>query len=206
MMFLESNSNYIYHQRIFIMSLPTLKKVVLFGLITMVSLIATAQEKQVTQSVTNPFAKLVGEWSIRDYTLTKTGEWQELNGADWNFYWILDGAAIQDDWIAPSLSKPAPEAGRQLGTNIRIFNPKTSEWEMAWISNGGKKLENFSAKNVDDTVVMSGDYQGVPTRITFYDIRKAQFSWKMERPKKDAKGEYTSDWRTIYKIEGTRKK
>jgi hypothetical protein len=166
---------------------------------------STIHAKQIDKNENNPFAKLVGNWTIKDFTLTKSGEWQELGGADWNFYWILDGAAIQDDWISPGMSKPAPENGRQLGTNIRIFNPKTSEWEMAWISNGGKKLENFSAKNIKDTVVMNGDYQGIPTRITFYNIRKNHFSWKMERPKKNDKGELTDDWRVIYKIEGTRK-
>ena len=160
-----------------------------------------AQEKR-----DNPlglFKSLIGEWSIEDYSLTKEGKWQSAGGADWNFYSVLNGAAIQDDWIAPALDKPAPESGRQFGTNIRIYNPKTQEWEMAWMANTGKKVDTFKAKEFKDKIVMHGDYQGNPTRITFFNISKNQFSWTMEV---DASRQKNSPkWNTVYKIEGTRK-
>ena len=174
------------------------------------------------QSHLGLFQPLIGNWSIEDYQLDKQGKWQPAGGADWNFYSILDGSAVQDDWIAPSLSKPAPSAGRQYGTNIRILNKDTKEWQMAWMSNTGKKVENFTAKEVDGKIVMRGLYQGSETRITFFDISDSQFSWIMEVAKnndtnrdksssdKKQLNKNASDknvlgqWKTIYKIKGTK--
>ncbi len=148
---------------------------------------------------TKQFGRLVGNWNIRDYSLSTDGSWQEQNGANWNFYWILGGSAIQDDWISPALDKPAPEKGRQYGTNIRIYNPKLKQWEMAWASNTGAKIDTFTAAAEKDNMVMQGVFNGKDTRITFHDISKNHFSWKMERV--DAK---TSRWRSIYRIEAER--
>ncbi len=67
------------------------------------------------------YGRLVGHWEIKDQSLGKDGKWVDGPGANWNFYWILGGSAIQDDWISPGYKTPAPEKGRQFGTNIRIF-------------------------------------------------------------------------------------
>lgn len=145
------------------------------------------------------FGRIVGQWSIKDQTLGKDGQWQDGPGANWNFYWILGGNAIQDDWISPGFETPAPKVGRQLGTNIRIYNPVDKVWEMAWISSSGRKLDTFKATSDENSMVMDGIYNGQATRITFFDISEKRFSWKMERQDK------TSDkWSSIYKIEAYR--
>ena len=72
---------------------------------------------------TAQFGSLVDSWKIRDFAPDDKGSWIEQGGADWNFYWILGGTAIQDDWIAPGMDSPAPATGRQFGANIRIYNP-----------------------------------------------------------------------------------
>ena len=146
---------------------------------------------------TAQFGQLVGNWRIRDYGLDAEGNWQEGNGADWNFYWILDGTAIQDDWIAPSLDTEAPPQGRQYGTNIRIYNPAEKRWEMAWMANTGAKVDTFTAVMEDGALVMRGDYTGKPTRIQFFDITAQRFSWKMEQ-------QTDSEWKTVYRIEAIR--
>ena len=143
------------------------------------------------------YGRLVGKWEIKDASLGKDGKWQTGPGANWNFYWILGGSAIQDDWISPGYKTPTPAKGRQYGTNIRIFNPKTEQWEMAWAANSGKKIDTFKATSDDKSMVMNGIYNNQPTRITFFDITEQRFSWKME--KQDAK---TKEWQAVYKIEG----
>lgn len=164
------------------------------------SLNSVAQTKQ-SNHQSNPlglFAQLVGKWKIADQSLTKDGKWQAGNGADWNFYSILNGAAIQDDWISPSLSQPEPETGRQFGTNVRIYNAKKKQWEMAWASNTGQKIDTFTAVEKNGSIIMQGVFGGANTKITFYDIKTKRFSWKMERQTdKDT-------WLEIYRIEGTR--
>ncbi|TQV73648.1 hypothetical protein FLL45_12300 [Aliikangiella marina] len=149
------------------------------------------------------FSGLIGQWSIDDYSLNAKGEWQPAGGADWHFYPILNGTAIQDDWISPSMSKPAPAQGRQFGTNIRIYNQKEKRWHMAWIANTGQKVESFKAIEQDGKIIMLGHYQGANTRITFFDINQNSFSWMMER-ETHANTKDKKIWQTIYKIQGTR--
>lgn len=151
------------------------------------------------------FNNLIGNWRIADYSLNPDGEWQAAGGADWNFYPILNGTAIQDDWIAPSLNKPAPEQGRQFGTNIRIFNQKNKQWHMAWMANTGQKVDTFKATEKDGKIIMMGDYQGKSTRITFFDFKPNNFSWTMETENQQQASEKAT-WKVIYKIEGTRVK
>ena len=144
------------------------------------------------------FNKLIGEWAIEDSMLNKEGKWVSGPGADWSFYKILNGAAIQDDWISPSMDSPEPKQGRQYGTNVRIYNPQEKRWEMLWASNTGKKLEGFVATADGSKIVMRGDYNGADTRITFYAIEEQSFAWKMERI-------IDEQWKEIYRIKGVRK-
>ena len=118
------------------------------------------QQSASAPPATSQFGRLVGKWKIRDFAPGADGSWNELGGADWNFYWILGGAAIQDDWISPGMDSPAPVAGRQFGTNIRIYNPKLERWEMAWASNTGAKVDTFLATHEDGSLVMKGLYNG----------------------------------------------
>ena len=144
------------------------------------------------------FNHLIGNWSIEDWSLSKEGQWQSGQGADWNWYKILDGNAIQDDWIAPSLSDKVQKGKRQFGTNIRIFNPKKSQWEMAWMASTGQKLDTFTAVEDSEKIVMSGFYNGANSKITFFNITVKSFDWKLELQQKD------ESWIEVYRIKGTK--
>lgn len=148
---------------------------------------------------TSQFGRLVGNWQIKDSFIDAKGNWQPGAGAQWRFYWILGGSAIQDDWISPAPDKPAPKAGRQYGTNIRIYNPKLNHWEMAWAANNGGKVDTFIATAKGDDVVMTGNFNGNDTQITFYAIKASQFSWKMEQ-----KDKTTNQYKEVYRIEAKR--
>ncbi len=148
---------------------------------------------------TSQFAGLVGNWKIDDSYLDKDGKWQPAGGAQWKFYWILGGTAIQDDWISPALDKPAPKAGRQFGTNIRIYNPAQNRWEMAWASNSGRKIDTFNAVAEGKSVVMSGFFNGADSRITFFNIKPQSFDWKLEQQDKKS-GKFNE----TYRIKGKR--
>jgi len=150
---------------------------------------------------TNQFATLLGAWDIKDYSLDKNGKWQQGVGADWNWYTILDGHAIQDDWIQPPVSVKVDNGKRQYGTNIRIYNPKKQQWEMAWASNGGKKIDTFVATKQGDNIVMTGLFNGFNSRITFFNMKINSFDWKLEYQSKiDA-----TIWNEVYRIKGSRK-
>ncbi len=155
-------------------------------------------QKQVTMDNTL-LKKMLGNWHIEDWSLGQDGQWQAGPGADWNWYLILDGKAIQDDWISPALGTPTANATRQFGTNIRIYNPKEQRWEMAWMSSNGKKLDTFFATETESQVVMKGFYAGAESKITFFNITKLSFDWKLEQQQKD------DSWLEIYRIKGKKK-
>lgn len=178
-----------------------MKKITL-SLLLLLSLAVTATDqtnkKQVTMDNTL-FKNMLGNWDIKDWSLGQDGKWQAGPGADWNWSLILDGHAIQDDWISPALGTPTAKTPRQFGTNIRIYNPKAQRWEMAWMSSNGKKLDTFFATETDSEVVMTGFYAGAESKITFFNITEQSFDWKLEQQQKDG------TWIEVYRIKGKKK-
>lgn len=149
---------------------------------------------------TAQFGQLVGEWSIRDENRQPDGSWTEGAGADWNWYYVLDGYAVQDDWIAPIPNAPEGSPAMQYGTNLRIYNPQAEQWEMAWTSSTGPSVTTFTATQEGDSLVMRGIYAaGRPNRITFFDITEDTFEWKLEIQQPD------ESWQEFYRIHATRK-
>ena len=77
------------------------------------------------------FGSLVGEWEIEWTDRLYDATPRRVKG-EWIFSWVLDGTAIQDLFIVPSraerLINKQPDA--EYGTTLRIFNPKTSAWDI----------------------------------------------------------------------------
>ena len=145
------------------------------------------------------FNHLLGDWQIQTWRVGQDGKWVEGQAAEWNWYKILDGNAIQDDWIAPALSIPVQNGQRQYGTNIRIYNPQKKQWEMAWMSSNGKKMDTFIAEEDSDKIVMTGFYLGTNARITFFNMSDASFDWKLELQQQD------ESWLEVSRLKGTKK-
>lgn len=143
------------------------------------------------------FSQLLGHWQISDQSLDANGQWQPGPGADWHFYPILNGQAIQDDWVSPPAGEAEPAGGRQYGTNIRIFNPGKQRWEMAWASVKGQQIDTFYATEQQGQVVMTGQFNGRSSRITFFDIGPEAFHWKLEFNDPE-----DSSWQEVYRIQG----
>jgi hypothetical protein len=149
---------------------------------------------------TAQFGQLVGIWDITDETLQQDGTWQTGEGAEWIWYYTLDGYAIQDDWIAPPRSVPTSETPRQYGTNLRIYNPAAQQWDLTWISNTDRKLSTFTATEEGSTLVMRGTHaSGNDARITFFDMTNTTFEWKL------AFGQDDGSWLEVYRIHAVRR-
>lgn len=177
-----------------------MKEIIILLLILSLSAHSSETETTASKVITMEntlFNKMIGQWKIKDWSLNKEGKWQEANGADWSFYKILNGNAIQDDWISPSMDVKTDK--RQFGTNIRIYNPKKAQWEMAWMASTGQKLDTFTAVEYKDKVVMSGFYAGANSKITFYNMTSQSFEWKLELEQKD------KTWLEVYRIKGVKK-
>lgn len=152
---------------------------------------------------TAQFGQLVGIWDITDETIQADGSWQAGEGAEWIWYYILDGYAIQDDWIAPPrYGTTQADTLRQHGTNLRIYDPAAQRWDLAWISNSDKKLSTFTATaQGDSALVMRGTHaSGNDARITFFDITDTRFEWKLEFAQEDG------SWLEVYRIHAVRRR
>ena len=141
--------------------------------------------------------QLVGTWDIDQLIINKDGTWGgRKRHAIWKWYYILDGHAIQDDWIlVDSLNNQ-----HVAGTNIRIYNPEEKQWYMAWIDKTVRRLATFTATNDSGTVVMDGhNAKGQRIKNIFYNIKKNEFDWRQDWTFDDGKS-----WITVTKIHGTR--
>ena len=153
---------------------------------------------------TAQFGQLVGIWDITDETIQSDGSWQAGEGAEWIWHYILDGHAIQDDWIAPPRygATQSDTLRRQYGTNLRIYDPVAQRWDLARISNTDKKLSTFTATaQGDSALVMRGTHaSGNDARITFFDMTDTRFEWKLEFAQEDG------SWLEVYRIHAVRRR
>ena len=110
----------------------------------------------------NYFGKLIGSWRIHyiesDNSLAIEGEW--------HFAWVLEGMAVQDVIILPDY---------EYGTSLRIFNPDTHAWDVAYGYTG--KIIRLEARKQGEMVVLT--YIGEENRKwVFVRIDDNQFHWQ----------------------------
>lgn len=130
---------------------------------------------------TAQYAFLVGVWDCT-ITASRPDGVTKQNKAVWKGYWILDGWAIQDDWV----SFDENNTPIFFGTNIRSFNPKTKKWQVRWLSQGSLKWKQYDTVKSGGTMVMTGgegkDRQGeYIDRNTFFDIEADSWGWRKDR-------------------------
>lgn len=150
---------------------------------------------------TESLSRLIGKWDAKIERLDKDGSWiEETKKIEWHWYFILNGHAIQDDWITEKLAKDGSDSTLVYGTNIRIYNKNENLWYMAWIHGDGQKLATFTAVNENDKVIMEGtNASGREVRITFFDITDNSFEWQQEWTFDEGKS-----WTVVVKIHCSR--
>ena len=141
--------------------------------------------------------QLAGTWNAEATVRNRDGSWSEKKvKAIWDWYYILDGHGVQDDWFT------IDAAGKRhhYGTNIRIYNSDDKLWHMAWIDIHDRKLAIFTAVNENGSVIMTGiSSSGRKVRNTFHDITHDSFDWYKEWTNDDGK-----TWFGVSRIHCTR--
>ncbi len=178
-----------------------------------VSLSATADEgpldsvlmKKTSGCMTGPmeqFGRYVGDWDIADQGLQKDGvTWKPGNGARWNFTCVGDGIAVQDFWM-PNGPEGSPPPG--VGTNLRIYDPKAEQWEIAWTATNAPGFTHIRAKqdeNGNINMHWVTPEQTPPRRITFFTPTSEGWDWTMEMSFDGGE-----NWTEVYKIKATPRK
>lgn len=110
----------------------------------------------------NYFGKLVGSWKI-DYIDNSTS--RTIKG-EWHFSWVLEGMAIQDIIILP---------GYECGTTLRVYNPGTHAWDIAYCFTG--KIIRLEAKKENGLIILT-DIENKRRKWVFAKIEDNNFHWQ----------------------------
>ena len=128
---------------------------------------------------TKLMGQLAGLWDAEQTIIGKDGKWSSGRRSKgiWRWYYILDGQAIQDDWI----SIDSLDQQKTVGTNIRIYNPDEKLWYMAWIDKTHRRLATFTATSDKGNIIMDGtNSNGRHIHNIFFNIKPDTFDWKQE--------------------------
>ena len=110
----------------------------------------------------NYFGKLIGSWQIN---YVESSPSRAIQG-EWHFSWVLEGMAIQDVIILPDY---------EYGTSLRIFNPDTQAWDVAYGYTG--KIIRREARKQGQMIVLT--YTNDDRRKwVFTKIEDNQFHWQ----------------------------
>ena len=141
------------------------------------------------------FGQYLGDWDIRDWQLSQDGSsWTEQAGARWVFVCVGNGVAVQDFWL--------PKTGG-TGTNLRIYEPDSDSWNIAWAVSSKPGFSHIEAKQDESGDIVMHYKAPIPNplrRITFHPAEKDSWNWKLEM---SSDGGET--WREVYRIEATRR-
>lgn len=123
------------------------------------------------------FGRLIGSWKI-DYIENSNSS---VRKGEWHFSWILEGMAIQDVIVLP---------GFEYGTTIRIYNPGTHAWDVAYCFTG--KIMRFEARRQDDKIVLTST-EDENRKWVFAKIEDNSFHWQDVTVKEDGKWQVMFD-------------
>ena len=132
--------------------------------------------------------RLVGLWNAAPEMRARDGSWAKQPPALWAWQYALDGFATQDLWFHSAEHLPAylGALGRPyLLTGLRIFEPGSGKWRVAWAANGagtapGMDFGTFEGTIEGDDVVLLSEDEWGHQRITFSEITDSSFLWTSE--------------------------
>lgn len=143
------------------------------------------------------FGQLIGEWDIEWTDALQEAVPRRVKG-EWLFSWVLEGMAVQDVFIVPSraerLINKQPDA--EYGTTLRLYNPKTEEWDIFYGCAGA--AIRLTARKAGSDIVLTENTTG-KMRYVFSDIAPTAFLWRKEQ--QDEHGV----WQTVARIVATKK-
>ena len=127
------------------------------------------------------WGKLVGNWDIVVDMLDEEGNVAQSFDAEWNWFYIMNGLAIQDVFILPRRAENIDPSNYFIGTGIRVYDDKNKKWQTTWIDTSTKKIEMREAASSDKEIIIIQDSEdGSKLKYTYYDMNDNTFRWKQE--------------------------
>ena len=121
----------------------------------------------------NYFGKLIVSWKFDyvDHNISCSTK------GEWHFSWILEGMAVQDVIILPSRETRTeiPHPLTEYGTTLRIYNPATHTWDIAYCYTG--RIMRLEARKQDDMIVLT-NIDDEKKKWAFVKIEDNTFHWQ----------------------------
>jgi len=125
----------------------------------------------------NYFGKLIGSWQIHYVE----GDNDRVIQGEWHFSWVLEGMVIQDVIILPDY---------EYGTSLRIFNPDTHAWDVAYGYTG--KIIQLVARKQGEMIVLTFT-SDEKRKWVFVEIGDNQFHWQNVTVKDDGEWQINAE-------------
>lgn len=121
------------------------------------------------------FEPMIGLCNCKSTTRKQDGTWNAPEDITWEWKYILNGTAVQDQTLKPD--------GAHSGS-IRQFVKDSSRWYVHWFSakTPSTKFPVWEGNKKDDKIVLYKE-QKAPNgtdgyfRLTFYDMSKSGYKW-----------------------------
>lgn len=134
------------------------------------------------QDKLEPYEIFIGAWEF-DWVGHKDDGSPRTVPGEWHLSWILEGRAIQDNWICPRSRLRG--AGRypdgEYETTTRFYDLKEDCIKIVWVGPILSQLNIFKAHQIDDQIVQSELRivdQGKISRWVLKGISESSLKWK----------------------------
>jgi len=123
------------------------------------------------------FGRLGGMWGCAISNLQADGTWKLRRGmARWSFRYALGGYAVSDVWEP----EPDPDYPGSVGMNLRVYDPDSGTWRIAWATVDEARFDLFEARYDNGDIIMWGQRPDHRVRVTFFHVMEQRFDWKYE--------------------------
>lgn len=127
------------------------------------------------------FAPFIGSWDLVVRWHDAAGQVTRKEEGEWYFSWVLEGRGIQDVWIVPPRAAREFSVTYEYGTSVRFYDLGTGGWQSIWIGPEHKVVRTFTARRMDNRVVLETPAGAVPRMCwSFSDISADAFRWTNE--------------------------
>lgn len=138
----------------------------------------TSERKNITlPEEFNYFGNLIGSWNIN--YIDNNNSW--VIKGEWHFSWVVEGMAVQDVIILPDY---------EYGTSLRIYNPDTHAWDVAYGYTG--KIIRLEAREKDGMIVLTY-IDDDRRKWVFAKIEDNKFHWQNVTVKDDGEWHINAD-------------
>ena len=145
------------------------------------TLVASAPHSSIHEKL-KPYELLIGDWDFDLVGHQPYGTTWTVPG-EWFFSWVLEGRAIQDNWICPGIDLRGtgkyPEG--QYGTTIRFYNAPEDCVKVVWVGAVNAQINLFKVLFQEDQIIQQeipiGQKPGM-AKWVFSDIKTDSFKWE----------------------------